>query len=95
MSLHFALSDRAEARIVAAAAYEGIDPTLLLEKLVEQYLPPIETNGNELGDFGGLSIAEAFPELIGAVSGESTDMAAHPEKYMQGFGETRNRRTLP
>ena len=42
--------------------------------------------------FSGKSLLEMFPHLIGTEHGGPPDMSEHPEKYMQGFGETQNPR---
>ena len=46
----------------------------------------------EMGDFGGKSAADLVRE-IGFVDGGPPDLARNP-KYMEGFGETKNRRKL-
>ena len=43
--------------------------------------------------FGGKSLADLINE-IGTVKGLPSDLAVRSEEYLQGFGETNNRRTL-
>lgn len=49
---------------------------------------------DETGAFGGKSVLEAFPHLFGTEHGGPPDMSEHPEKYLQGLGETKNLRIL-
>lgn len=46
------------------------------------------------GFWGGKSITEMFPDLIGTEKGTPTDISENPEKYMQSFGATKHPRTL-
>jgi hypothetical protein len=91
MSLHLDVSPQAEARFTAAAQQKGIDPATLLERMISDYLPPLAQE-QELGDFGGRSIADVILE-IGTVKGGPPDLSTNP-KYMEGFGETKNPRKL-
>lgn len=70
---------------------DEIPPGATLELNVFEEPSAIE---EETGAFGGKSILEAFPHLFGTEHGGPSDMSEHPEKYMQGFGETKNPRTL-
>jgi hypothetical protein len=65
--------------------YEGeISPGAVVELSV--FEPKAET-GEDMGDFGGKSIGDLVRE-VGFIEGNGpSDMAAHPENYMQGFGE--------
>ena len=55
------------------------------------YEPKPETE-DEPGDFGGKTAADMIEE-IGFVHGGPPDLSTNP-KYMEGFGETTNRRSL-
>ncbi len=46
----------------------------------------------DTGDFDGKSLADVI-QVIGTIKGLPSDLTTNP-KYMQGFGETHNRRTL-
>lgn len=86
MTLHIDISPHDEARLIAAARQKGVDVPTYIKKLVTENLPPAEQNGNsDAGDFGGRSLKEVFGHLFGTVHGGPTDMAAHPEKYMEDF----------
>jgi hypothetical protein len=95
MSLNLNISPQLEARFTAAARQNGIDLETFFEKIVSAHLPPVEVSENqELGDFGGRTLGEVFGHLFGTVKSGASDKATHPEKYMQGFGETKTPRTL-
>jgi hypothetical protein len=68
---------------------DEIPPDAFLELNV--YEPMLETE-EEIGDFGGKSAADLVRE-IGFIHGGPPDLSTNP-KYMEGFGETKNRRTL-
>jgi len=69
-----------------------IPPDATLELKIFEHNPPLRNE--EADPFGGKSVIEAFPDLFGTVQGGPTDLSEHPEKYMKGFGETKDRRTL-
>jgi len=60
--------------------------------LVLNVFEPMAEAEEELGDFGGKSAADIIAE-IGFVEGLPSDLSTNP-KYMEGFGETKNRRKL-
>jgi len=68
---------------------DEIPPGAILELRVYEAQAEVDT---ELGDYGGKTAAEIVQE-IGFVHGGPSDLARNP-KYMEGFGETKNRRTL-
>ena len=68
-----------------------IPPDATLELKVFEEKPEAS---EETGAFGGKSLLEAFPHLFGTERGGPPDMSEHPEKYMQGFGETNILRSL-
>jgi len=88
MSTLFALSDQSGARVNAVAARDGVDPNLVLEKLVRDNLPPVELIGED-DELGGKTFGEVFGDLIGAVDAGPADLGRSAETYtyMQGFGE--------
>lgn len=43
-------------------------------------------------DFEGKTFGDLFGDLLGAVDAGPNDLARSPEKYMQDFGDTANRR---
>jgi hypothetical protein len=55
------------------------------------YEPQTEEE-DDIGDFGGKSIADLIRE-IGFVEGLPSDLSTNP-KYMEGFGENKDRRDL-
>jgi|HubBroStandDraft_4_1064222.scaffolds.fasta_scaffold283677_2 hypothetical protein len=65
---------------------DEIPPGSLLELRV--FAP--RQDDDEVGDFGGRSIADLIRE-IGFVEGLPSDLSTNP-KYMAGFGETGNHR---
>jgi hypothetical protein len=90
MGLH--LKPEVEARIVEVAKREGVEPSVLLEKMLEGYQQlPVQAEQNELG---GKTIGELYGHLLGAMSFEPSDLAERDEQYLAatGFGETNNRR---
>ena len=66
---------------------DEIPPGAFLELRVFE---PTAEEDEELGDFGGKSVADLIRE-IGFVEGLPSDLSTNP-KYMEGFGETKNRR---
>ena len=44
--------------------------------------------------FGGKSVLEAFPQQLGTEHRGPSDISEHPEKYLHGFGDTKNLRRL-
>jgi hypothetical protein len=66
------------------------DDSMVELRIFEEPQKPAE----EIGAFGGKSVLEAFPHLFGTEFGGPTDISEHPEKYMQGLGETKNLREL-
>ena len=68
---------------------DEIAPGSILELKVFE---PQPASGEELGDFGGKSVYEAFQDVIGTLSFEPTNLGRHAEDYLSGFGETANRR---
>jgi hypothetical protein len=88
MSLQIDISPQVEAQLFDFAKREGIDPSLLIEKMVREYQPPpVSTGQNELG---GKTVGELYGHLLGTVSFEPSDLAERAEEYlaMSGFGET-------
>ncbi len=65
-----------------------IPPDAILELKVFDPQPGTE---EQIGDYGGKSAADILQE-IGFVDSGPYDLATNP-KYMEGFGETKNRRT--
>jgi hypothetical protein len=92
MSLYLDVSPQTEARFAAAAQQEGVEPAILFEKMVASYVPLAERSERELGDFGGRSLADLMQE-IGFADGGQPDLSTNP-KYMLGFGETKDQRTV-
>jgi len=55
---------------------------------------PAPESDEAVGDFGGKSVYEAFEHVIGTVSFEPTDLGRRAEEYLEGFGETKNKRKI-
>jgi hypothetical protein len=68
---------------------DEIPPGAFLELNIFERQPETE---EKIGDFGGKSAADLIRE-IGFVEGLPSDLSTNP-KYMEGFGETKNRRKL-
>lgn len=68
---------------------DEIPPGATLELKVFDPQPEAD---EEVGDYSGKSAADILQE-IGFVQGGPSDLSTNP-KYMEGFGETKNRRTL-
>lgn len=54
-----------------------IPPHATVELKIYEEIPEAK---EDIGDFGGKSVLEAFPHLFGTEQGEPTDISAHPEK---------------
>jgi hypothetical protein len=92
MTLNIELDPETEAKLAAEVERQGLDASEIIMKLVRTYLPLVET-GDDIDEIGGKTLGAIMDE-IGYIEGGPPDMARHPEKYMQGFGETKSRRTL-
>ena len=68
---------------------DEIPPGAIIELRI--FDPPSEAD-EAVGDYGGKSAADILQE-IGFVHGGPSDLSTNPE-YMEGFGETKNLRTL-
>jgi hypothetical protein len=73
-------------------AIRGLDVTdrQRLVELIVHDLP--ETPSKPAIDFESKSMFDIIEEIGYIESTGPSDMARHPEKYMSGFGETKNRR---
>jgi len=87
MSLHLGVSPQAEARFNAEAQQKGMEPAMLFETMVALLLPLNHEAEQNLGDFGGRSVADMILE-IGTVKGGPLDLSTNP-RYMEGFGQTK------
>jgi len=66
-----------------------------LVELIIHDLPEIASAPeSQLVDFGSKSVADLIEEIGFIEATGPSDMGRHPEKYMRGFGETKNRRKL-
>ena len=95
MTLNIELTPQEEARLTFAARQKGIDPAMYARTLLNDHLPFMTSEMNDgIGDFGGLTIAEAFKDLLATVNTGPVDLAAKAKDYLKetGFGETSNRR---
>jgi hypothetical protein len=94
MSLQLDISPQIEARLLDIANREGMEPSALVEKMVEEYQPrPVVNSENE---YGGKTAGELYGHLLGTVSGGPADLSERDEEYLTitGFGETKNRREI-
>jgi len=94
MSLLINVSPQIESQIISLAKSEGIEPSELIEKLVNEYRP--SGKSTEVDELGGKTLGELYCHLFGTVSFEPNDVSERAEEYLAstGFGETLNRRDI-
>ena len=91
MILHLDISDpQAEARLTAAALRQGVDVSAVIERLATEHLPPVEQTSQPEEP----TLLDRFGHLFGTAQAGPGDRAAHPERYMEGFGQPKNPRPL-
>lgn len=95
MSLVLDVGPQIEARIFDFAKREGIDPSSWIAKLVSEYRPVDQNDGDD--ELGGKTLGELYGHLFGTVSFEPNDVSQRAEEYLTltGFGNTSNPRNFP
>ena len=83
MTITLELTPEQEAKLLDCARARGVEPAEYLVGLIDQIQPAQQAL------LPGESLLDGLKRIgvIGAVAGGPTDMAAHPEKYMEGFGK--------
>ena len=93
MSLHLDITNpKTEAKLTAAAHLRGIDFETLIDLAIDGLPPVEETKPQELGAFGGRTLADIVLE-IGGVEGLPSDLSENAKTYLvqTGFGEKKSR----